>query len=177
MMQPGYFPANILFILIFVAANGFFLVSVYKLYRIMRLGQPEDRFDRITRMAAEAFNVPIVLISLVDRDRQWFKSRLGLDARETPRDRAFCAHTILDKQVMVIPDSLLDPRFADNPLVTGKPRVRFYAGYPLTLPDGTSPGTLCLIDTRPRELNAGKRELLRELGKLVEQELADTPLE
>ena len=138
---------------------------------------PSQALDQTVRLIADVLEVPIALVSLVDHDRQWFKAAHGLDASQTPRDHAFCAHTILEKQVMVIPDSLLDPRFADNPLVTGKPRIRFYAGYPLALPGGSSPGTLCLIDTRPRELNAGKRELLQELGKLVEQELADTPVD
>ncbi len=135
----------------------------------------EERFDLITRIAAAAFDVPIALMSLVDQDRQWFKSRVGLSAAETPRDQAFCAHAILDKDVMVVRDTLLDPRFADNPLVTGEPRIRFYAGYPLTLPDGSSPGTLCLIDTRPRDLDETKLELLRELGRLVERQMTIAP--
>jgi len=134
----------------------------------------EDRFERITRIAAAAFDVPIALVTLVDQDRQWFKSRFGLSVTETPRDQAFCAHTILDKDVMIVRDTLLDPRFADNPLVIGEPRIRFYAGYPLTLPNGTSPGTLCLIDTRPRELDEVKINLLRDLGRLVEREMAAT---
>ena len=132
----------------------------------------EDRFERITRIAAAAFDVPIALVTLVDRDRQWFKSHFGLHVTETPRDQAFCAHTILDKEIMIVRDTLLDPRFAENPLVTGEPRIRFYAGYPLTLSNGTSPGTLCLIDTRPRDLDEAKRALLRDLGSLVERELA-----
>lgn len=134
--------------------------------------QAEERFDRITRIAAATFDVPIALVTLVDRERQWFKAHVGLDVAETPRDQAFCAHTILGEEVMVVRDTLLDPRFARNPLVTGEPRIRFYAGYPLKLPDGTSPGTLCLIDTRPRDLDEAKRDLLRDLGKLVERELS-----
>ncbi len=136
---------------------------------------PEERFERIARIAARAFDVPIALVTLVDQDRQWFKSHYGLNVNETPRDRAFCAHTITDTEVMVVRDTLFDPRFADNPLVTGEPRIRFYAGYPLKLPDGTSPGTLCLIDTRPRDLDEAKRALLRDLGRLVELELNATP--
>jgi phosphoribosyl 1,2-cyclic phosphodiesterase/DNA-binding response OmpR family regulator len=132
----------------------------------------DERFEQITRIAAAAFDVPIALVTLVDRDRQWFKSSFGLNIAETPRDQAFCAHTILDTKVMIVRDTLLDPRFADNPLVVGEPRIRFYAGYPLTLPDGTSPGTLCLIDTRPRDLDAVKINLLRDLGQLVEREMA-----
>ena len=134
----------------------------------------EERFERITRIAAAAFDVPIALVTLVDQDRQWFKSRFGLSPTETPRDQAFCAHTILDTEVMIVRDTLLDPRFADNPLVIGQPRIRFYAGYPLTLPNGTSPGTLCLVDTRPRDLDEVKINLLRDLGKMVEREMTAT---
>ena len=134
----------------------------------------EERFEKITRIAAAAFDVPIALVTLVDRDRQWFKSHFGLSATETPRDQAFCAHAILDTKVMIVRDTLLDPRFADNPLVVGEPRIRFYAGYPLTLSNGTSPGTLCLIDTRPRDLDEVKIDLLRELGRLVEREMTAT---
>ena len=123
------------------------------------------------RIAASAFDVPIALVSLVDRDRQWFKSSAGLSAQETPRDMAFCAHAILEDQLMLVPDALLDSRFADNPLVTGEPRVRFYAGCPLKLPDGHLVGTLCIIDTQPRQMSGDKINMLRELGKLVEQEL------
>ena len=133
---------------------------------------PEERFDRIIRIASGAFEVPIALVSLVDRDRQWFKSCIGLDVKETPRDMAFCAHAILEDELLIIPDALQDPRFADNPLVTGEPHVRFYAGCPLKLPDGNTMGTLCLIDTRPRQLDDGRIKLLRDLGKLVETELS-----
>jgi phosphoribosyl 1,2-cyclic phosphodiesterase/CheY-like chemotaxis protein len=133
---------------------------------------PEERFDRIIRIASESFDVPIALVSLVDRDRQWFKSCIGLDVKETPRDMAFCAHAILKDEVMIVPDALLDPRFADNPLVTGEPHVRFYAGCPLKLPDGNFMGTLCLIDTRPRQLDDSKIKLLRDLGRLAEIELS-----
>jgi CheY-like chemotaxis protein len=132
---------------------------------------PEERFDRITRIASESFDVPIALVSLVDRDRQWFKSCIGLSVKETPRDMALCAHAILEDQVLIVPDALFDPRFADNPLVTGEPHVRFYAGCPLKLPDGNRIGTLCLIDSQPRQLNARKISLLKDLGKLVEIEL------
>jgi phosphoribosyl 1,2-cyclic phosphodiesterase len=136
--------------------------------------EPEDRFDRITRLAASMFGVPIALVSLVDQDRQWFKSCYGLDATETSREVSFCAHAMLDKKVMLVPDALADPRFADNPLVTGAPRIRFYAGYPLTLPNKTRVGTLCLIDIRPRELSTRQVDILRDLGSMVEQELRVT---
>lgn len=136
---------------------------------------PEERFDRITKIASALFNVPIALVSLVDWDRQWFKSTRGLDASQTPRDAAFCAHAILEQETMVVSDALLDPRFADNPFVTNDPNIRFYAGYPLTLPDGNRIGTLCLIDTQPREFSEAKLELLKDLGYLVEKELIAPP--
>jgi CheY-like chemotaxis protein len=132
---------------------------------------PEERFDRVTRIAAGLFGVPIVLVSLVDENRQWFKSRHGLDAAETPRDQAFCAHAIHRDDVMLVPDALQDERFADNPLVVGEPHVRFYAGCPLTLADGSRIGTLCLIDHRARDLNDAQIELLRDMGRLVEREI------
>lgn len=134
--------------------------------------EPEERFDRITRIASEAFDVPIALVSLVDRDRQWFKSCIGLNTKETPRDMAFCAHAILKNELLIVPDAFQDPRFADNPLVTDEPRVRFYAGCPLQLPDGNLMGTLCLIDTRPRQLDDRQIKLLQDLGKLAEMELS-----
>jgi GAF domain-containing protein len=133
--------------------------------------EPEERFDRYTRIAAALFDVPIALVSLVDRDRQWFKSRWGLDASQTDRDRAFCAHVILGNDVMQVPDALADDRFADNPLVTREPRVRFYAGAPLSLGDGSPVGTLCVADHRARNLDAGQLQLLSDLSKLVEREL------
>ena len=131
----------------------------------------EDRFDRLTRLASAVFGVPMALVSLVDRDRQWFKSRHGLPASETHRDLSFCAHAVANGQVLVVPDTLLDARFAENPLVTGAPRIRFYAGYPLHVEKGVCVGTLCLLDTRPRELATGEHQLLRDLGQLVAQEL------
>ena len=134
--------------------------------------EPEERFDRITRLAAAIFDVPVVLITFIDRDRQWFKSARGVETRETPRDRAFCAHTILKDGVTVIPDALLDDRFADNPFVVGEARIRFYAGHPLTANDGSHLGALCLIDTQPRQLDDGKVDLLRDLTALVQRELA-----
>jgi phosphoribosyl 1,2-cyclic phosphodiesterase/CheY-like chemotaxis protein len=137
---------------------------------------PEERFDRIARIASESFDVPIALVSLVDHDRQWFKSCVGLSTKETPRDMAFCAHAILENQLLIVPDAFLDPRFADNPLVSGEPHVRFYAGCPLKLPDGNLIGTLCLIDPRPRQLDDRKINLLKDLGKLVEIELARGPV-
>jgi CheY-like chemotaxis protein len=136
---------------------------------------PEERFDRYTRIAAGLFDVPIAMVSLIDSDRQWFKSRYGLDIAETPRDLAFCAHTILDGAVMQVTDALHDSRFADNPLVAGLPRVRFYAGAPLAAPDGSLVGSLCVVDSRPRELDQQQLVLLRDLADLVQAELAASP--
>lgn len=133
----------------------------------------EERFDRFTRLARRLFNVPIALVSLVDADRQWFKSAQGLDGvSETPRDISFCGHAILRPQAMVVPDALLDERFVDNPLVVGPPHIRFYAGRPLRSPSGHPVGTLCLLDTRPRELNDEDLALLGDLADMVEHELA-----
>jgi GAF domain-containing protein len=133
---------------------------------------PEQRFDRYTTLACETFDVPIALVSLVDADRQWFKSRQGIAATETPRDVSLCSHAILDDEVLQVPDALDDPRFEQNPLVEGALRVRFYAGVPLKLADGSRVGTLCVIDHQPRFLDESQIGRLRELGKLVEAELA-----
>lgn len=133
----------------------------------------EERFDRITRLAQQLFQVPIALISLVDSDRQWFKSRQGLDASETPRDVSFCGHAILGSDVFCVPDAKLDPRFADNPLVVGAPNVRFYAGAPLQVGDGLHLGTLCIIDHDARELSVAQSELLRDLAHWANDVLAE----
>lgn len=127
---------------------------------------PEEDFDQIARMAAELCGVPMAAVSLVDDHRQWFKARVGLDVCETSRDTAFCAHTIQEDRVLIVPDASLDPRFADNPLVTGAPFIRFYAGVPLTDKDGHNLGSLCVIDRRPRELPPAT---LRMLGHLARQ--------
>lgn len=132
---------------------------------------PEDAFDRISRLAAFAFSVPIVLISLVDEDRQWFKSHYGLAACETPRSVSFCAHAVLSKRMLVVEDALEDERFLDNPLVTCAPNIRFYAGSPLRLPDAQVVGTLCLIDSKPRSFDAREAAMLADFAQLVEREL------
>lgn len=132
---------------------------------------PEERFDRITRIAAAAFNAPIALVSLVDSERQWFKSCYGLQARETPRDVAFCAHVVNMREELVVCDTLLDDRFADNPLVRDEPRVRFYAGTPLILEDGNCIGTLCVIDTRSRDLGGSELAMLRDLRDVAVEEI------
>ena len=133
--------------------------------------QPEERFDRITRLAQLVFDVPIALVSLVDSERQWFKSKQGLGATETPRDISFCGHAIADSEVFVIPNATDDQRFCDNPLVVDEPNIRFYAGYPLTSMAGDRIGTLCVIDSKPREFTENDVEKLELLGQLVEQEL------
>jgi diguanylate cyclase (GGDEF)-like protein len=117
------------------------------------------------------FGVEICLVSLVDEDRQWFKSKQGLDACETGRDISFCGHAILGDELFIVDDASKDPRFADNPLVTGGPEIRFYAGYPIHGPQGFRIGTLCLIDPQPRVLTADERQTLLDLGGLVEDEL------
>jgi GAF domain-containing protein len=136
---------------------------------------PEERFDRYTRIAAQLFDMPIALVSLIDTDRQWYKSRHGIDLTETPRDTAFCAHTILDTAVLQVPDALQDARFADSPFVAGEPRVRFYAGAPLAGADGSLLGALCVVDRRPRQLDEQQLALLRDLADLVERELVAAP--
>ena len=133
---------------------------------------PEERFDRITRMTKRMFDVEIALISLVDSQRQWFKSRQGLEACETDRNISFCGHAILDSEVFIVGDAANDPRFADNPLVTGKPNIRFYAGCPIRGPMGHRIGTLCVIDSKPRGMSAEEQETLCDLAAMVEDELA-----
>lgn len=128
----------------------------------------EVRFDRITRLAQQIFSVPITLISLVDRDRQWFKSRQGLDAQQTPREISFCGHAILNSEVFVIENALVDQRFCDNPLVIGNPDIRFYAGAPLHSTKGYRIGTLCLIDNQPRSFSSKQRAMLKDLAATVE---------
>lgn len=144
------------------------------LYALLILDTPrEERFDKIVAFAAAEFDVPIALISLIDSDRQWFKSSVGLSACETGRDVSFCGHAILRTDIMEVPDAAADVRFADNPLVTGPPHIRYYAGAPLALPDSNTIGTLCLIDIRPRRLDQIELAILRTLRGLVMQELAE----
>ena len=127
----------------------------------------EEAFDRVVRLAAAILDVPIALISLIDDGRQWFKAKVGLDAPETPRDFAFCAHAILGNDVFVVADAALDPRFKTNPLVVGDPKIRFYAGAPLTTHDGLNLGTVCAIDRKPQTLTEEQKVLLRDLGAIV----------
>ncbi|NEX60004.1 ATP-binding protein [Noviherbaspirillum galbum] len=132
---------------------------------------PEERFDRITRIARDMFGVRMALINLVDADRQWSKSRLGLDAPEVPRIMSFCSHAILQDDIFLIQDASLDPRFADNAFVAGDPGIRFYAGKPLHSLDGKKVGTLCLLDTRPHTLTDEERGKLTSLSAWAEREV------
>jgi diguanylate cyclase (GGDEF)-like protein len=153
---------------------------------LRRLGlldtEPEERFDRITRIARRLFGVDTALVSLVDIDRQWAKSRQcmaslqALEVLETPRDLSFCGHAILGHEVLQVQDTAIDPRFSDNPLVVGQPAVRFYAGCPIASPEGAMIGTLCLLDERPRMLSADDLLALRDLAAMVEHEIAVTRL-
>ena len=133
----------------------------------------EDRFDRITRIAARLFDVPIALISIVDARRQWFKSCVGLTVSETPRKISFCGHAINGDACLVVEDATQDERFADNPLVTGEPNIRFYAGYPIRVNGGAKLGTLCIIDRVPRRFDDTDIALLTDLGRIVESELSN----
>ncbi|MEX2628044.1 MAG: PAS domain S-box protein, partial [Ilumatobacteraceae bacterium] len=150
-----------------------------RLAALARLGildtPPEERFDRITRLATRLLGTPIALVSLVDQHRQWFKSVVGLDVRETPREVAFCDHAITGTAAaLVVPDASLDVRFRDNPLVTGDPNIRFYAGHVIHDPGGQPVGTLCIIGPRPRQPDADELAVLADLAAMAEAELART---
>ena len=131
----------------------------------------DERFDRFTRLAQALFGCKISLFTLVDEKKQWFKSRQGTALKDTPRDVSFCAHAIFNDDVLYVPDATLDPRFADNPLVSGPPAIRLYAGVPLHSPQGYPLGTLCIIDDSPRELNGLQLTLLQDLAALAEAEI------
>ena len=131
----------------------------------------ETPFEKITKLVQTVLGVPISAVSLIDGDRQWLKSIQGLDGRETTRDVAFCDHTIRTRQPMVVPDASLDPRFAQNPLVTGAPHIASYAGVPLETPDGYNIGSLCAVDIVPRQFSAAQIELLKSFAALVVSEL------
>ena len=137
---------------------------------------PEERFDRVARMAKRIFGVPITLVSLVDDHRQWFKSCVGLGVTETSRDISFCGHAILGDDVLIVADATKDERFADNPLVLNDPHIRFYAGCPLSAPNGVKLGTLCIIDRQPRHFGTEDIEALKDLASMVERELSATRL-
>jgi GAF domain-containing protein len=132
---------------------------------------PEESFNSITVLASHICQTPIALMVLIDHHRQWFKSAVGTRVKETPREFAFCAHTIMQRSLMVVPDTLLDKRFAGNPMVAAGPKVRFYAGAPLITPDNRALGTLCVIDKRPRTLTSAQKKDLLALSRLIMTEL------
>lgn len=138
---------------------------------------PEERFERITRLATRLFGVPMAMVGLLDAERLWFKSRIGVQDQEIPRVATFCGHTILQDDVFVIEDTAADPRFADNPVITGPLQLRFYAGLPLAAPCGSRVGTLCVLDHRPRSFSDADRLLLRDLAALVTSEFASDALQ
>jgi GAF domain-containing protein len=149
-----------------VPANETERLAALRSYKILDT-KPEEHFDELTRLAALICGVPISLISLIDTDRQWFKSRFGLDVQETPRAQAFCTHAIMQPEMFVVPDATKDERFAHNPLVTGDLQIRFYAGAPLTARDGHVLGTLCVIDHEPHTLTEAQKEALKIVSQLV----------
>lgn len=127
----------------------------------------EQAYDDVTALAAHICDVPVAMISLVDESRQWFKSRIGVNERETPRDVAFCAHTILQTDPLIVRDATKDGRFADSTLVTRSPYIRFYAGFPLTTAEGLSLGALCAIDRKPRKLSDEQKRAMHALARQV----------
>ncbi len=148
-------------------------LRVQALHHLRILDTPsEERFDRLTRLAKKLFEVPVARVSLVDRERRWFKSNQGLPVEQTPRDISFCHHAISQKDVFVVSDTSLDPNFSANPLVTGPPHIRLYAGYVLRLGNGLAMGTLCIIDTKPRSFSHEDLQALRDLATIAENELA-----
>jgi PAS domain S-box-containing protein len=142
------------------------------LYALNILDTPlEERFDRFVRLAKHLFDVPIAMISIVDAERQWLKAYCGVSSQNTPRSQSFCAYTLFDNTSLIVPDALDDHRFMENPMVTGEPHIRFYAGYPIHDRHGHALGALCIIDTIPRHFHAHDLETLRQLARLVDQEI------
>src|SRR4029077_8080584 len=138
--------------------------------------EPEERFDRIPRLAQRVFRTSMATFTLIDADRQWFKSEVGAAGKEDPRDISFCAHAFLEPDTTVIEDARYDKRFHDNPLVTGDPNIRFYAGHPVAGPGGERLGTLCVIDDKPRAIDDFDLEALAEFAAMVEAEVASFSL-
>lgn len=145
------------------------LAALYEL-RILDT-PPEQRFDRITQLASQIFETPIAYMAFVDSDRQWLKSHCGLAVNESRREKSFCGHAILSNHALIIRDTLEDDRFRENPLVTGPPGIRFYAGMPLQTANGHNVGTLCIADQHPRDFSDQSREVLHDLGKMAEDQL------
>jgi GAF domain-containing protein len=145
-------------------------VAALEQYAILD-SEPEQAFDDLTLLASFICKTPIALISLIDEDRQWFKSKIGMEPSETPRDIAFCSVAIQQPEVMVVPDTLKDERFRNNPFVTSEPNIRFYAGAPLINGDGYALGTLCVIDKTPRDITDDQKEALQALSRLVLSQL------
>lgn len=146
-----------------------------RLKKIMDLGlldtDRNERFDVITREAARSFNVPISTITIIDKDREWYKSAQGLDTKEAPRKISFCAYAMQSEGLFIVQDTLKDPRFKDNPMVTGKPYIRFYAGIPLYSKDGVNIGVFCIKDTKPRVLSVEETAKMMEFASRAEAEL------
>jgi PAS domain S-box-containing protein len=147
-------------------ANEIERLMALRIYEVLDTA-PEAEFDDLTRLASYICGTPIALVTLVDASRQWFKSRVGIEVSETPRETAFCAHAILGDELFEVPNALEDQRFADNPLVTGSPDIRFYAGVPLRTVDGFNLGTVCVIDRVPRKLDENQRDALRTISHQV----------
>lgn len=138
---------------------------------LLDAGDPH-RFDRLTRLAKHLFNVPMALVTLVDETTLVFKSSEGVSWKSLPRNISFCGHAILSERPLIVPDAVADERFSDNPLVTGSPHIRFYAGYPLRLPDGAIVGSFCLIDHDTRSFAPAEQEMLKDLASIVEDDFA-----
>ena len=149
-----------------VSVNEAARVAALDRYAILDT-EPEQSFDDLVILAAHICKTPIALLTLVDDHRQWFKSAVGVQVRETPREVSFCAHAIQQPDLFIVPDTLQDPRFKDNPLVTGEPHIRFYAGAPLVNEDGFALGTLCVGDRQPRELDEDQKVALTSLSHLA----------
>ncbi|MEZ5417056.1 MAG: ATP-binding protein [Vicinamibacterales bacterium] len=145
-------------------------LAALRRYRILDT-EPEQRFDDLTMLASHICDTPISLITLIDSDRQWFKSKVGLDIAATDRSVAFCAHAIQQHDIMQVADAASDARFRDNPFVTGAPNIRFYAGAPLVTPDGYALGTLCVIDVKPRRLSDAQLRALEALRRQAQAQL------